>query len=98
MLTSLDLTSQADESSDITIHAYKQRISSDSNNRLRKSSIIINLNMFRLSLLVSLIASVAAFAPAGRAIAKSSLQMASFDKVCHHNAIFHVQSALYHSN
>lgn len=37
--------------------------------------------MFRISLLVSLIATVAAFAPAGRAITKSSIKMASFDKV-----------------
>lgn len=37
--------------------------------------------MFRLSLLVSLIATVVAFAPAGRTSTKSALRMASFDKV-----------------
>ena len=37
--------------------------------------------MFRLSLLVALIASVAAFAPAGRTVTKSSMKMAAFDKV-----------------
>lgn len=47
---------------------------------LKLQSVII-YTMFRISLLVSLIATVAAFAPAGRAITKSSIKMASFDKV-----------------